>query len=143
MVVFYELGPHLSHAKHELSKHSNFPVSITYFENLRNKYFPMAIRCIEVGVMGCYFGSLYSRCDSQSRGSLSRVVAHKNLWVRLRPLAEDAHNEILTGSEALSKANQGAKGWLKKGKAERMEGFEEQVNLRCSTVRLAALTLNG
>jgi hypothetical protein len=72
---------------------------------------------------------------------LSRFIAHKNLWWRLRPLAEDAHNEILTSREALSQANQEAKGWLGKGKAERMENFEDQ--MRCNSDRLAALTLNG
>lgn len=74
---------------------------------------------------------------------LSRLIAHKNLWWRLRPLAEDAHNEISTSGEALSQANQEAKCWLGKGKAERMENFEDQVSMRCNSDRLAALTLNG
>ena len=63
--------------------------------------------------------------------------------LRLWPLAADAKSEISTCGEALSLANEEARSWLGKGKAGRMENFEDQVSMRCNSDRLAALTLNG
>jgi hypothetical protein len=74
--------------------------------------------------------------------SLSRCLAHKNLWLRLWLLAVD---EIPTSGEAISQAYEEARSWFEKGKGRggRMENFEDQVNMRCSSNRFAALTLNG
>jgi hypothetical protein len=58
---------------------------------------------------------------------LPRFIAHKNLWLRLRPLAADAHDEISTSGEALRLANEEARSWLGRGKAGRMSNFEDQV----------------
>lgn len=74
---------------------------------------------------------------------LSRFIAHKNLWFRLLPLAADAHNEISTSGEALSLANEEARSWLGKGKAGKMEDFEDQANMRHNCDRLTALTLGN
>lgn len=67
---------------------------------------------------------------------LSRFIAHKNLWFRLWPLVEDAHNEISASGEALSLANKEARSWLGKGKAGRMEDFEDQAETRQGEARV-------
>jgi hypothetical protein len=72
--------------------------------------------------------------------TLSRCLAHKNLWLRLWRLAAD---EIPTSGEAIGQAYEEARSWFEKGKGRRMENFEDQVNMRYSSNRLAALTLNG
>jgi hypothetical protein len=74
---------------------------------------------------------------------ISRLLSHKNLWLRLQPLAAEAHIEISTGGEALGQASKEARSWLEKGSGGKMENFEEEVSMRCNTDRLAILTLGN
>jgi hypothetical protein len=73
---------------------------------------------------------------NRDKHSLSRCLAHINLWLRLRPLAADAENEISNSGEALGLANEEARGWLEKEKGKRMENFEDQVSNRLSALTL-------
>lgn len=74
---------------------------------------------------------------------LSRFIAHKNLWFRLRPLVADAHDEISASGEALRLASEEARTWLGKGKVGRMGNFEDQVSVCYNSDRLSALTLGN
>jgi hypothetical protein len=82
---------------------------------------------------------IVEKCRQERR--LRKVVGHLAIWSRLQPYVADAHNQISKCYEAFSQANEELGSWPKAGKWGRMNGFEDQISMRCDYKRLANLTL--
>ena len=88
-----------------------------------------------------YLENLISEKICRDRDCPRKLVGHLAIWSRLQPLVADAYNQISKSHEALSHATEELRSWPEAGKLGRMNGFEDQISMRCNSKRLADLTL--
>jgi len=77
----------------------------------------------------------------QEGDCLRKLVAHKELLMRLRPLAEIADQEMWKAREGAERALEEANCWLEIGQYERLRMFEDRICIRSNADRFSLLTL--